>query len=74
MLILLTTIEGSCKVKKLTQYPNNALFISHQSDQSFLEYGQYSAWPWQNTFEIWKRKQLAKKKFFLKEFFENKLG
>ena len=32
------------------------LFVSHQSDQPFLRYGQNSGWPWKNTSEIFKRK------------------
>ena len=28
------------------------LFVSHQSDQPFLRYGQNSVWPWKNTSEI----------------------
>ena len=28
--------------------------VSHQTDQSFLRYGQNSFWPWKNTSEIFK--------------------
>ena len=31
------------------------LFVSHQSDQPYLRYGQNSAWPWKNTSEIFKK-------------------
>ena len=30
------------------------LFVSHQSDQLFLRYGQNSVWPWKNTSKIFK--------------------
>ena len=30
------------------------LFVSHQSDQPFLRYGQNSVWPWKITSEIFK--------------------
>ena len=32
--------------------PMHFLFVSHQSDQPFLRYGQNSVWPWKNTSEI----------------------
>ena len=34
--------------------PMHFLFVSHQSDQPFLRYGQNSVWPWNNTSEILK--------------------
>ena len=34
--------------------PIHFLFVSHQSDQPFLRYGQNSVWPWKNTSEILK--------------------
>ena len=34
--------------------PMHFLFVSHQSDQPFLRYGQKSVWPWKNTSEIFK--------------------
>ena len=38
--------------------PMHILFISHQSDQPFLRYGQNSVWPWKNTSEILKENLL----------------
>ena len=35
--------------------PMYFLFISHQSDQPFLRYGQNGFWPWKNTSEIFKQ-------------------
>ena len=32
------------------------LFVSHQSDQLFLRYGQNSVWPWKNTSYFFSRK------------------
>ena len=34
--------------------PMHFLFVSHQSDQPFLRYGQKSVWPWKNTFDFLK--------------------
>ena len=34
--------------------PMHFLFVSHQSDQPFLRYGQNSVWPWKNTSKIFK--------------------
>ena len=34
--------------------PMHFLFISHQSDQQFLRYGQNSVWPWKDTSEMFK--------------------
>ena len=34
--------------------PMHFLFVSHQSDQPFLRYGQNSVWPWKNTSEFFK--------------------
>ena len=34
--------------------PIHFLFVSYQSDQSFLNYGQNSVWPWKNTSKIFK--------------------
>ena len=31
------------------------LFVSHQSEQPFLRYGQNSVWPWKNTSKIFKK-------------------
>ena len=35
--------------------PMYFLFVSHQSDQPFLRYGQNSVWPWKNTSIIFKK-------------------
>ena len=35
--------------------PMHFLFVSHQSDQPFLRYGQNSVWPWKNTSEFFKK-------------------
>ena len=42
--------------------PMHLLFVSHQSDQPFLRYVQWSVWPWKNTSE---------KKEFPTEFLQN---
>ena len=34
--------------------PMHFLFVSHQSDQPFLRYGQNNVWPWKNTPEFLK--------------------
>ena len=34
--------------------PMHFLFVSHQSYQPFLRYGQNSVWPWKNTSKIFK--------------------
>ena len=34
--------------------PMHFLFVSHQSDQPFLRYGQNRVWPWKNTSKILK--------------------
>ena len=34
--------------------PMHFLFVSHQSDQPLLRYGQKSVWPWKNTSKIFK--------------------
>ena len=34
--------------------PMHFLFISHQSDQPFLRYGQNNVWPWKNTTKFFK--------------------
>ena len=39
------------------------LLVSHQSDQPFLRYDQYSVWHWKDTSEI-SKENLAKKKSF----------
>ena len=36
----------------LSIQPMDFLFVSHQSDQPFLRYGQNSVWPWNKTSEI----------------------
>ena len=43
--------------------PMHFLFVSHQSDQSFLRYGQNSVWPWKNTSEIFKENNQKKQVF-----------
>ena len=40
--------------------PMHLLFVSHQSDQPFLRYVQWSVWPWKNTSEICKEKLAIK--------------
>ena len=47
-------VRSKVNVKYCTQYPTKALFISHQSDQPFLRYGQNSVWPWKNTSDFLK--------------------
>ena len=47
-------VRSKVKVTYCTQCPTDALFVSHQSDQPFLRYGQNSVWPWKNTSEIFK--------------------
>ena len=48
-------VRSKVKVTYCTQYPTDAHpFLSHQSDQPFLRYGQNSVWPWKNTSEILK--------------------
>ena len=43
---------------KVTYYisiqPMHFLFVSHQSDQPILRYGQNNVWPWKNTSEFLK--------------------
>ena len=34
--------------------PMHFLFVSHQSDELFLTYGQKCVWPWKNTSEFFK--------------------
>ena len=38
-------VGSKVKVTYCNQYPTDALFVSHQSDQPFLRYGQNSFWP-----------------------------
>ena len=46
-------VRSKVKVTHCTQYPTNAHpFVSHQSDQPFLRYGQNGAWHWKNTSKI----------------------
>ena len=46
-------VRSKVKVTYCIHYPTNALlFVSHQSDQPFLRYGQNSVWPWKNTSKI----------------------
>ena len=42
--------------------PMHFLFVSHQSDQPLLRYGQYRVWPWKNTSEIF-NENLPKSQF-----------
>ena len=44
--------SSSCIVPGIQ--PTHFLFVSHESDQSFLRYGQNNVWPWKNTSEIFK--------------------
>ena len=46
-------VRSKVKVTYYTQYPTDALpFVSHQSDQPLLRYGQNNVWPWKNTSNI----------------------
>ena len=48
-------VRSNVTVTYFTQYRTDALFfVSHQSDQPFLRYGQNNVWPWKNTAENFK--------------------
>ena len=46
--------------------PMHFLFVSHQSDQPFLRYGQKNEWPWKITSEILKK--ICQNKSFQQSF------
>ena len=43
--------------------PMHFLFVSHQSDQPFLRYGQKCVWPWKNTSKFFVNENLPKLKY-----------